>query len=581
MVPKTPAFFYHPDGFETSRPNLMGRHAAGEEFLKAVCRHTSDETLYCYAPAKKHFEHFVQKTKTYSTTNRKLAWIPWANWVALSQPGSIYMPGPVLHDLAWQRRFVNQRMFSIVGVTHTTATSRVMDALGELITAPLQPWDALICTSHCVRQTVRRVASDQFEFLKDRFGKDIKPPASIQLPVIPLGVDCGSYAVSEDKHFEYRTKWRDKFKSTEEEFVILFFGRLSFHAKAHPVPMYMAAEAAARQSKRKFHLVLAGWFQNDKVRDEFISAAKALCPSMRVSFVDGRIPEVRREIWHMADIFSSLVDNIQETFGLTPVEAMASGLPVVISDWNGYRETVTDGVEGFLIPTWMSPPGFGEDLAMAHAIGIATYDHYVGYQSQFTSVDVGACTAAYLKLAEDGELRRAMSEAGKNKAKQSFDWSVILPQYQQLWQELSELRKTAQESAPREPGQPAHPLRNDPNIIFASYPTGTLAPDTVVAANEFTTVQRFNTVASIPMSNYAKPFLYSKEDTLKLIDKLSQESHTTMQSLCSEVDVRQGRALLFTLLWLSKMGMVELTAAGNLPGEVDYHLSANRIAIEA
>ena len=29
---------------------------------------------------------------------------------------------------------------------------------------------------------------------------------------------------------------------------------------------------------------------------------------------------------------------------------MAAGLPVVVSDWDGYRYTVTDGVEGFRIP---------------------------------------------------------------------------------------------------------------------------------------------------------------------------------------------------------------------------------------
>ena len=62
--------------------------------------------------------------------------------------------------------------------------------------------------------------------------------------------------------------------------------------------------------------------------------------------------------------FLSLVDNPQETFGLAPVEAMAAGVPVVVSDWDGYRYTVSDGVEGFLIPT-LAPAnaGQGEELA--------------------------------------------------------------------------------------------------------------------------------------------------------------------------------------------------------------------------
>jgi len=41
---------------------------------------------------------------------------------------------------------------------------------------------------------------------------------------------------------------------------------------------------------------------------------------------------------------------IDEDFGITPVEAMASGKPVVAVREGGYQETVLDGVTGFLIP---------------------------------------------------------------------------------------------------------------------------------------------------------------------------------------------------------------------------------------
>ena len=61
----------------------------------------------------------------------------------------------------------------------------------------------------------------------------------------------------------------------------------------------------------------------------------------------------RRSVWHAADVFVSPSDNIQETFGLAVLEAMASGLPVVASDWDGYRDLVADGETGFLVPTAM------------------------------------------------------------------------------------------------------------------------------------------------------------------------------------------------------------------------------------
>ena len=50
---------------------------------------------------------------------------------------------------------------------------------------------------------------------------------------------------------------------------------------------------------------------------------------------------------------------------------MAAGLPVVVSDWDGYRYTVSDGVEGFRVPT-LAPAHArqGEELALQHDHGL-------------------------------------------------------------------------------------------------------------------------------------------------------------------------------------------------------------------
>ena len=77
---------------------------------------------------------------------------------------------------------------------------------------------------------------------------------------------------------------------------------------------------------------------------------------MRVVVLNGQDSQQRKTAWASADIFCSLSDNIQESFGLTPVEAMAAGLPCVVSDWDGYRDTVRHGEDGFRVDTAMPAP---------------------------------------------------------------------------------------------------------------------------------------------------------------------------------------------------------------------------------
>lgn len=559
-VPKgNAAFYYHPDGFETARPNLMGRHAAGEGFLQGFFRHSGLESVYCYAEKKSQFEQFAETAKKYSKSKRSCHWIPWTRWGKLSEVGCLFLPGPDISELAWQRRHGDQRAFSLFGVTHTTASARIMDGIGQLLTAPVQPWDAVVCTSVSVKSMVQRVLNNYASYVKDRFGLPAIPTSPVHLPVIPLGVDCASFAVSDEHRSQLRTKWREKLQIPQDEFVALYVGRISFHAKAHPMPMYKGLELAAQRSKKKLHLVMSGWFANQAIEKEFVEGAKAFCPSVTVHFVDGRHSEVRKSIWYAADIFTSLSDNIQETFGLTPIEAMAAGLPVVVSDWDGYKETVREGIDGFRIRTWIPPVGLAEDLALSHAIGITNYDRYVGYQSQFTAVEVEDCARAYQRLVEDPALCKTMGESGRARARALFDWSVIVRSYQTVWSELAELRGKAKETCQRPQSAAANPLRDDPTRMFGHYATNVLKPATLVTLNTEVGFEEIDLLHSFSMNSVGSELRYSPKDFPELLELMSVEESVTVQSIFSKIPAAKGRSLLYTILWMSKMGVITLT----------------------
>src|SRR5205085_2829178 len=163
-------------------------------------------------------------------------------------------------------------------------------------------------------------------------------------------------------------------------------------------------------------LLQAGWFANEKVEALFRHEGAQFAPSLRRLFVDGRKPAELRMAWAAGDVFTSLADNFQETFGLAPLEAMAAGLPVVVSDWDGYKDTVRHGVDGFRIPTLTLPPGAAEFVAERYDLRVDDYDAHTGLASQLIAVDVAAARDAYRSLFEQPDLRRRMGEAGRKRA---------------------------------------------------------------------------------------------------------------------------------------------------------------------
>ena len=136
--PANAAIFYHPDGYDTGRPRLMGRQAAGEGFLKGFVRHGGVDKLVCHAASQAQAKDFAKRVKQYGASV-PVGWVPLTRPEGLHDIGCLYYPGPDINRQAWRRRRRGQRGYSLVGITHTTATQAVMDTVTGWLTAPLQP----------------------------------------------------------------------------------------------------------------------------------------------------------------------------------------------------------------------------------------------------------------------------------------------------------------------------------------------------------------------------------------------------------------------------------------------------------
>jgi glycosyltransferase involved in cell wall biosynthesis len=427
-----------------------------------------------------------------------------------------------------------------------------MDSVVQLLTSPVQAWDALICTSSAVRVNVEKILQAQTEYLRERLGaSEIVMP---QLPIIPLGIHTDEFIFSNSARQEARAK----IGANQDVLIILYAGRLSFHAKAHPLAMYQALEFAAGATGKEIILVECGWHANEYIEDSFKQAAALACPSVRVVTLDGREAENRAVAWACADIFCSLSDNIQETFGIVPIEAMAAGLPVIVSDWNGYKDTVRDGIDGYRIPTIGPKPGLGGDLTARHALGIDTYDMYCGYSSSMIAIHSQKLTQAFVNLFTSSELRHTMGAAGQKRAKQEYDWKTIIPRYEELWLSLATLREKAKSE--KKKASKIWPARLDPTISFSHYPTTVLSSDTLLSltcttANE--AMIQINEYKELSMVQYASLVIPTQIEIQNMLKAAEMSGGAPIKagSIIAVVTESRRAFALRGLAWLTKLGV--------------------------
>lgn len=132
-------------------------------------------------------------------------------------------------------------------------------------------------------------------------------------------------------------------------------------------------------------------------RPQAFELASRLGVSGRVSFL-GSFPRIE-DILSVADLF--LLPSSQESFGLSALEAMSSGVPVIASDVGGIPEVVEHGVSGYL-----------------HPVGA-----------------VEAMAASAVRLLSDPDHHAAFSRAARERAVRAFGEDQILPLYEKAYED--------------------------------------------------------------------------------------------------------------------------------------------------
>ncbi|NQW09811.1 MAG: glycosyltransferase family 4 protein [Alphaproteobacteria bacterium] len=538
MTPGRSAILYDTAGLDPARERLTGLAVATRDFLRAHLDHGAPGPLFVH-PTTDVTEAAV---RTRFPTDRAIRIIPRVQARALAEPGGLFVPGPVLAPFAWRRRHAGDTTYALTGITHTMSTARALDAVRELMVAPVQPWDALICTSAAIHDLVSRCLEQQAAYLAERFGI-AAPMVRPMLPVIPLGVEPEAIRATPDR----RAAFRARHGIADGDVAVLYLGRLAAHAKAHPIPMFRALGLAAARGSAPLVCVLAGWFHDDVSRAAFLTAAGALAPTVRVIHVDARDPVVKNDALAAGDVFLSLADNVQESFGLTPIEAMAAGLPCVVSDWDGYKDTVVEGETGFRAPIHLPPGGSGADLAWRRLSGFDNEATFHAQMAQTIAVDVEAAARALVVLADDPALRRRMGEAGRVRARSVYGWSVIIRRYEELWAEQRARRERAIQDGVAGPTGPSTAAA-DPFALFGGFASRDLASGARFSLATEAPLDDFETLAALPMA-VLDPRLPDRGRAL--LDHV-------MTAGSVRLDVTSEPLTWRTALWLAKLGLLRI-----------------------
>ncbi len=293
----------------------------------------------------------------------------------------------LLHGNFWMSGWVASEIGErtgapVVQIFHATGMTKKR----EQGAADTSPDDRIATELAVVRRADRLIAqcpAEERELVADYAA----PPAKIA--TIPSAVDTDRYRP------EDRPEARRRLGLPEDGPVVAYVGRMLPRKDIRNVVRAFALLKHALPVEAMPLLLVVGGdtAEPDPVGTPEIGEIARLADELgvrdRVRFTGRRQPDELR--WYYAAGDVAVTTPWYEPFGLTPLEAMACGRPVVGSDVGGISFTVVDGETGFLVPPR----------------------------------DPAALTARLMALLADPALRERMGAAGRRRVLERFTWPVV------------------------------------------------------------------------------------------------------------------------------------------------------------
>ena len=308
----------------------------------------------------------------------------------------------------------------VTATVHGLAYHGFQAQLLAMLAGDLRPGDALACPSPTVLRTLG--------VLVDRVAAGLgRAPEERPLALAPIPHGCDLEV--------FRPRPRGEARAATglpaDRPLLLFVGRPSAENKLDLRPALRALAPL--------------WATDDARRPVLCLVVPRSPPSLMALVADARrrgldvrlvVDPPRGDLplyYAAADVFLGLSDTVAEMFGLTVLEAMACGTPVVATEVGGYRDLITDGVTGLLVPTYV-----GRDIDQpASLAGLREDIDTLARCNVFTALDHGALLAACRRLLGDQPLARRLGQAARAEVEARYSLPGMVASYVALWERAS------------------------------------------------------------------------------------------------------------------------------------------------
>ncbi|MCP4050693.1 MAG: glycosyltransferase family 4 protein [bacterium] len=393
---------------------VTGANVAGSFILRALIKKNLKNKIFIISSCnKKDFIKFRTGFSSDYNINHTDFYKLTPQISKITSPVISFFPGLDITRLLNIRNSLGIQM-PVIGLVHNISKKKEFNILQSIVKNSTKI-DSIICPSKSTKKII------------ENYCQTLRKTIHLKTKVIPYGINTKKFSPADNKE-----ALRKKHNLPLDKKIVLHLSRINPFSKMDILPLIKNFQEIISRNPDTI-LIIAGQVHVVNYVNQIMLYVQRKNLSKKILFLPDINHQKREEYYQLSDIFVSLSDNISENFGLTVVEAMACGLPVIISDIASYKELISDGKEGFLIQTISAP--------------VPNYDIYLGtlYERDFGDINIQSTvvnnkeTREKLQLLLNNDtLRMQIGQAALKRTHKFYNEDKMIQRYQDHFERMLE-----------------------------------------------------------------------------------------------------------------------------------------------